>query len=43
MKMYKDNLQIIKNGEFYILYRISNNTYCPIYKDKDINKVKYLI
>jgi hypothetical protein len=42
--LLKDNLLLEQEGEYWIVYRISE-TYgkCPIIKDKDLDKVKKLI
>ena len=41
--LYEDNLQVIKEGNVWVLYRISNNTKCPIYKDKNIKNIRKLL
>jgi hypothetical protein len=41
--LYEDNLQVVKEGNVWVLYRISNNTKCPIYKDKNIENINKLL
>ena len=41
--LYEDNLQVIKEGDIWVLYRISKETKCPIYKDKNIENINKLL
>ena len=41
--LYEDNLQVIKEGDVWVLYRISGETKCPIYKDKNIKNIRKLL
>ena len=42
-EFYKDCLEVNREGDVWILYRISNNTKCPIYKDKNIKNIRKLL
>ena len=41
--LYKDQLKVEKNEDIWILYRITGETKCPIYKDKDIRNIRKLL
>ena len=42
-EFYKDCLEVNREGDVWVLYRISNNTKCPIYKDKNIENINRLL
>ena len=42
-EFYKDCLEVNREGDIWVLYRISNNTKCPIYKDKNIKNIRKLL
>ena len=41
--LYEDNLKVIKEGNVWVLYRISGDTKCPIYKDTNIKNIRKLL
>ena len=41
--LYEDNLQVVKEGDIWVLYRISEEIKCPIYKDKNIKNIRKLL
>ena len=41
--LYEDNLQVIKEGDVWVLYRISGDKKCPIYKDENIKNIRKLL
>ena len=41
--LYEDNLQVVKEGNVWVLYRISGDTKCAIYKDTNIKNIRKLL